>query len=302
MFASYKLKKLVTALQKGELIAFPTETVYALAADARNSRAVKKIFALKSRPYHQPLSVLLHQNYVLEAWARNISSYARRLADNFWPGPLTLIFNKHETVLSEITGGGSKIGLRVPDHPIAQSILAAIDTGLAAPSANRTLHLSPTCAEHVYQEFGPHLPLIDGGPCTIGIESTIVDVTSNIPKIVRLGAISQQELQKVVRCKLEKSTSERRSKIRWVATKNLEKIISTSLIQNKVIAVLARFPAILSHKNLVWMQMPRHANDYARILYAVLHEAIKNAPDEIIVQPLPRHYAWSGLHMILKNL
>lgn len=194
-----RLKNFVVSLQKGGVIAFPTETVYALAGDARNLSTVKRIFKLKGRPLTQPLSVLLPQNYNLEAWASDVPAVARQLADYFWPGPLTLIFNKNESVLSELTGGGSKVGLRVPNHPIALSLLQIFNNGLAAPSANRSRHLSPTEAVHVKKVFGDELDgIIDGGMCSIGIESTIVDVSSAIPRILRLGAISQEAIQSVI--------------------------------------------------------------------------------------------------------
>ncbi len=199
MLAAAKLKNIVTLLQGGGVVALPTETVYALAGDARNLSVIKRIFELKKRPLHQPLSVLLPQNYDILAWTDQVNSIARRLIDYFWPGPLTLVFRKNKSVLSELVGGRETIGLRVPDHSIAQAILRALACGLAAPSANLYTQCSPTNVDHVRQVFSEQIDtIIDGGPCAVGIASTIVDVTKSIPRILRLGAILKKDLQCVV--------------------------------------------------------------------------------------------------------
>jgi L-threonylcarbamoyladenylate synthase len=302
-----QLKKLVVSLQKGGLIALPTETVYALAGDARNLVSIQKIFQLKNRPLNQPLSVLLPQNYNFNAWTDNVSSIAQRLADHFWPGPLTLIFDKNRSVLSELVGGGNKIGLRVPDHVIAQAILRAFASGLAAPSANLSTHLSPSQADHVRQAFGDKIDtIIDGGPCSIGIESTIVDVTTPVPRILRLGTILKKDLQHVVDSEFindfSVSIPHRKLFLQQVEKAKLKSITHEYLNQGKSVVVLARHAPNLIHKNLIWINMPKEANYYAHVLYKYLHQAEQNSTHEIVVESLPMNERWSGIRTLIGNL
>jgi L-threonylcarbamoyladenylate synthase len=295
----------IELLKHGKLIVFPTETVYALAGDARNLSAVKQIFMLKGRPLNQPLSVLLAEDHSLDAWARDISPLARKLAQHFWPGPLTLILHKEKSVLSELTGGQNKIGLRVPDHPIAQAILKGFASGLAAPSANRSAHFSPTQIEHVRQEFDNKLELIiDGGPCSLGIESTIIDVTVNIPRILRLGAISLESIRQIIPCKWIKPSIQSHqfsSKLilQQIARGQLEEIIETYLNQGKTLTVFGLSAESIRHKNLVWIVMPNNSIQYAQVLYKYLHEAEQRASDKILVESVPELKVWSGIQSIL---
>lgn len=300
-----QLQKLVFSLQQGGVIAFPTETVYALAGDARNVSAIKRIFRLKARPLTQPLSVLLPQNYDLAGWANDVSPLAQRLADYFWPGPLTLIFNKKESVLSELTGGGSKIGLRVPDHPVAQLLLQAFGGGLAAPSANCSTHLSPTQALHVRRAFADELDaIVDGGACSIGIESTIVDVSSDMPRLLRLGAIPLEAIQRVIDSALVADSSARarlRLPLRQIERDELENTVHHYLNQGKLITVLARQPARVSHACLVWITMPEEASDYGRVLYQHLHEVERNSTSQILIESLPMNETWAGIRALLQS-
>jgi len=185
----------IAALARGEVIGLPTETVYGLAGDAMNPDAVRRIFALKGRPADHPVIVHLGDASWLHQWARDIPAAAWRLAERFWPGPLTLILRRSAAVSDLVTGGQDTVGLRVPAHPMALAVLRGFGRGLAAPSANRFGHLSPTRAEHVRAEFGPELPLVlDGGPCKIGIESTIVDLSGKRPRVLRPGNIPAGQL------------------------------------------------------------------------------------------------------------
>ena len=185
----------VEALRRGEAIGLPTETVYGLAADARNVAAVRRVFELKGRPADHPLIVHLPSLQHLGAFAREIPDVAWRLANDHWPGPLTLVLMREFDVPLEVTGGQDTIAVRVPSHPVAQEVLRAFDGGLAAPSANRFGRVSPTRADHVRSEFGDLVPIVlDGGPSRIGIESTIVDCTSSEPRILRLGMLSAKTL------------------------------------------------------------------------------------------------------------
>ncbi|WP_395769388.1 L-threonylcarbamoyladenylate synthase [Arenimonas sp.] len=185
----------VAILRGGGLLAIPTETVYGLAADARNAEAVARIFALKGRPSDHPLIVHIAGSDAIEAWASTIPESAKKLATHFWPGPLTLILKKRSDVPDAVTGGQDTVGLRSPDHPLTLSLLRAFGGGLAAPSANRFGRISPTSADHVRDEFGENAPLIlDGGPCPVGIESTIVDLSQSPPRILREGHIRREQL------------------------------------------------------------------------------------------------------------
>lgn len=205
------IKRAVDVLKAGGLVAIPTETVYGLAADANNVSAIKKIFSSKGRPAGHPLIVHIAQpelnvasdqqaavnawQEILSQWSRDVSPEALILAHQFWPGPLTLILPKAKNVLSEVTGGQETVGVRCPQHPIAQNLLKAFGGGLAAPSANRFGRISPTTAEHVREEFpGDEVLILDGGACDVGIESTIVDLTrldTHGPVVLRPGAITQ---------------------------------------------------------------------------------------------------------------
>lgn len=305
MINSNELAIAVELLKEGKLIAFPTETVYALAGDARNLAAVQQIFALKKRPISQALSVLLANAQSMGKWAREIPLVAEKLAQHFWPGPLTLILHKEKSVLTALTGGQDKIGLRVPDHPIAQAILNSFDSGLAAPSANRSSHLSPTQIEHVRQEFDNEIELIiDGGPCTVGIESTIIDVTFAIPRIIRLGAISLEQLKSITTYEIEEFTlshslSKKKSLLKQVSKQELAFIIDSYLNQNKTLTVFGLGPPKKKYKNLTWIRMPNDATQYGQVLYKYLHEAEQHVNDAILVESVPRLKAWTGVQAIL---
>ncbi len=193
------LSQAVQALKNGEVIGLPTETVYGLAADALNISAVRKIFALKGRPVDHPLIVHIADSAQLSKWAINIPEEAFVLAQHFWPGPLTIILQKHPSVPSEVTGGQNTVGLRCPAHPLALTLLQQLKGGVAAPSANRFGHISPTTAQHVRNEFGDAVAIVlDGGECEVGIESTIIDLSSEQPRLLRPGMISQTDIESVI--------------------------------------------------------------------------------------------------------
>ena len=192
------IAKAVALLRAGQVVALPTETVYGLGADALNPAAVARIFALKGRPADHPLIVHLPPDEPLEKWAADVPPAARALALAFWPGPLTMILTRGARVPRAVTGGQDTVALRVPDHPVALALLRAFGSGIAAPSANRFGHISPTTAAHVRDEFGDALPLVlDGGPCRVGIESTIVDLSRGAPVVLRPGTISAADIARV---------------------------------------------------------------------------------------------------------
>jgi L-threonylcarbamoyladenylate synthase len=185
----------VTALRAGLLVAMPTETVYGLAADARNEEAVRRIFAAKGRPADHPVIVHLAGASELDRWAASVPASAARLAATCWPGPLTVLVAKAADVLDVVTGGRDTVGLRVPAHPLALELLARFGGGLAAPSANRFGRVSPTTAEHVRHDLGALVDVVlAGGACAIGVESTIVDCTVEPPQVLRPGGIADEQI------------------------------------------------------------------------------------------------------------
>ena len=191
----------VAVLQRGGLVGMPTETVYGLAADAGNPAAVARIFAAKGRPSTHPLIVHLGDAAQLLDWAHHVTPQAGKLAAAFWPGPLTLIVERHQRVSSTVTGGAATVGLRVPAHPMALALLRAFGGGIAAPSANRFGSISPTTAAHVAAELGDRVDyILDGGPCSVGIESTIVDVSryDRPATLLRPGGIARTAIEAVI--------------------------------------------------------------------------------------------------------
>jgi L-threonylcarbamoyladenylate synthase len=198
MATANEIREAAAILRSGGLVAFPTETVYGLGADADNEAAVRKIFAAKGRPADHPVIVHLAEMMEMVEWSGQIPKEAWRLAETYWPGPLTLILPRLPRAKDVVTGGLETVGLRVPSHPIAQSLLRQFGGAIVAPSANRFGHVSPTRAEHVRQEMEGRVDLIlDGGDCEVGLESTIVDLSGDEPVILRPGAITQQQVEAV---------------------------------------------------------------------------------------------------------
>lgn len=193
-----EIARAVELLRAGRLVAFPTETVYGLGADASNPAAVARIFAAKGRPADHPLIVHLASAAELDRWALEVPPLARRLAAACWPGPLTIVLRKRPEVLGAVTGGLPTVGLRVPAHPLALALLRAFGGGVAAPSANRFGSVSPTTAAHVRESLGDAVDLVlDGGPCEIGVESTIVDCSGDEPALLRPGGLPRERLEAV---------------------------------------------------------------------------------------------------------
>ncbi|MGD9793346.1 MAG: L-threonylcarbamoyladenylate synthase [Acidimicrobiia bacterium] len=189
----------VDILRSGGLVAVPTETVYGLAADATNAAAVRRIFTVKDRPPGHPLIVHIGRSAPLDRWCGDVSVDARKLAAAFWPGPLTMIVPSIDAIATEVTGGRATVGLRMPDHPLTLDLLDAFDGAVAAPSANRFGKVSPTTAAHVERDLDGEVDLIlDGGPCRVGVESTIVELVGPVPQILRLGAITAAQIAAVL--------------------------------------------------------------------------------------------------------
>jgi L-threonylcarbamoyladenylate synthase len=202
------IARAVQILRSGGLVAFPTETVYGLGADATNASAIRRVFQVKGRPATNPLIVHVADESVARRYARTWPPAAAKLAAEFWPGPLTLVMPKHPSIVPEVTAGLDTVGLRSPDHPVALELLRAFDGPLAGPSANRSSHVSPTTAQHVRDEFpDDEIDLIvDGGPCAVGIESTVLDLSSDVPRILRPGAVTRAQIEAVIGERVEMAT------------------------------------------------------------------------------------------------
>ncbi|MEU0945637.1 L-threonylcarbamoyladenylate synthase [Streptomyces canus] len=201
MATTSDIEKAAEVLRAGGLVALPTETVYGLGANAEDPAAVTRIFQVKGRPISHPLIVHIGGAEDLDHWVQGVPATARLLAERFWPGPLTLVLQRGRRVPLEATGGLETVAVRVPDHPVALALLKAFGGGVTAPSANRFGSVSPTTADHVRAELGEAVDFVlDGGPCEIGLESTIVDATGEIPSILRPGGVTREDLEAVLGC------------------------------------------------------------------------------------------------------
>ncbi len=203
---THDIEGAANALRQGKLVAFPTETVYGLGADAENVDAVARVFAVKQRPADHPLIVHIASLQELPRWSSRVPDAAWRLAEAYWPGPLTLLLPKSARVPHATTGGLESVGLRVPAHPVALALLQSFGGGVAAPSANRFGRVSPTCARHVQEDLGEDVDLLlDGGACRVGVESTIVDLTRDPPLLLRPGGVAVQAIESLLGVKLSRS-------------------------------------------------------------------------------------------------
>jgi L-threonylcarbamoyladenylate synthase len=281
-----------TSLLAGNLVAFPTETVYGLGADASNADAVAKIYRAKDRPADHPLIVHIGSMDGIGNWADEIPAYAIDLARNFWPGPMTLVFQRSINAKDFITGGQPTVGLRVPDHVVA---LALIDSakkigvpGIAAPSANRFGHVSPTTADAVREELSEYLSaedtILDGGPSTVGLESTIIDCTTETPHILRPGAITQEMIEEVTGLKVTDAQSEIR------VSGSLENHYSpeATVVLNQAPASGEGFIAmkdVATPDGVIRLSSPTSIEEYARTLYAALRHGDSQGLSTICVIP-----------------
>lgn len=297
---SHNLNEAVAILKAGGLVAIPTETVYGLAADASNPSALHKIFAAKDRPADHPLIVHLADTDKIQEWAVEIPQIAYRLFNAFWPGPLTVICKKAPHVNLTVTGGQDTIGIRVPDHPIARELLHAFGGGLAAPSANRFGRISPTTAEHVLQELGDKVDLIlDGGRSEVGIESTIVDISSKTIRILRPGMISASAISRVLGQEvpiIDKAIHAPRvsgslashyapsTPAELVAMEALSQRLTE--LQSKKVVILSHLPAT-ANTDTTMITLPNNPLDYAYELYAALREADSLNKDLILIVRVP---------------
>lgn len=315
-------------LRKGGVVAMPTETVYGLAADASNPEAVKRIFEIKGRPADHPLIVHLADKSQLGHWTREIPEAARILAEHFWPGPLTLILPRSQHVSDIITGGQDTVGLRVPNHPVALELLRAMGPhgGLAAPSANRYGRISPTTAQHVRDELGDSVDLIlDGGPCQVGLESTIVSCVGDSVTVLRPGGIPVSAIEAVLQHKVEvedSSTAKIRvsgsvlshyapitplellpSELLWKRACELEAqgLRVATLEWSAADAILFQNTVHSSHTGIQRTTMPANAAAYGQLLYAILRQLDAAQFDRLLAETPPQKVEWLAVADRLKR-
>ncbi len=331
------LREITTAAEKladAQLVAFPTETVYGIGADAANPAAVRKIFAAKGRPAEHPLIVHIAQHARLEDYVSEAPQAAHQLIAEFWPGPLTLILKKSARIPNIVTGGQDTVGLRCPAHPLAQKLLVAFakcgSGAIAAPSANRFGHVSPTTAQHVRDEFGAVIGktifLIDGGACEVGIESTILDLSTmpqGRPTLLRPGAITPDQIAEVLGVRplaREQAGSNTprtsgsldahyapKTALALLTAKQLKAEVDALLEAGKHVAVLSFDKApglpvsppgvgIRAARPLVWIVAPRDAAGYARDLYANLRTLDAAGASRILIQTPPQTSGWDAVN------
>lgn len=310
---SSEIARAVALLRAGELVAFPTETVYGLGADARNPAALARVFAAKGRPADHPLIVHLPEVRYLEEWAQDIPDSAFALAKAYWPGPLTLILKRAPTVSDAVTGGQSTVGLRVPDHPVAQALLAAFGGGIAAPSANRYGRISPTTAAHVRDELGSRVAMVlDGGACAVGIESTIVDLSRGVPVLLRPGGIGADQIARVcgrnpaTPASTDTSPAPRvpgshaahyapATPLRIVTTDRLHSFLDARWQGGYRCAVLAHSQPAPAHSPHLWRAMSAEPAGYAHDLYAALRDIDAAGVRLIVVEATPDGGHWQAI-------
>jgi L-threonylcarbamoyladenylate synthase len=302
------IEKAAALLNAGELVAFPTETVYGLGADADNAHAVARIFAAKGRPATHPLIVHFSSFGAARAFASEVPPSAERLAESFWPGPLTIVLPKSRRVPATVTGGQDTVALRAPAHPVARALLAAFGRGIAAPSANRYGRISPTRASDVREELGDRVSLVlDGGDCEVGLESTIVACLGGAVTLLRPGSISRSQIEDVVGRLDEAGPDAPRAPGRdrshyapgtameLVAAADLDRAVTAALGRGERVAVLARTAGFVESERAAWRRMPEQPAAYARALYASLRALDAAGADRILVEAVPAGEVWAAI-------
>ena len=285
-----------TNLLAGNLVAFPTETVYGLGADALNKQAVVRVYQVKGRPADHPLIVHLHSMQVMGQWVEDVPEYAIALGRDFWPGPMTLIFKRSNLAQDFITGGQDTVGIRIPNHVVALALLEAFHNlggrGIAAPSANRFGHVSPTTAKAVSDELIQYLQpedqVMDGGPCAVGVESTIIDCTGDVPRILRPGAITEEMIKESTGLSVVMTkSSEETENIR--VSGSLEKHYAPAakvLLDQSPVAGQGFIAASrrVTPTGVTRLAAPKNADEFARDLYTALRKADELGLQEVVVE------------------
>lgn len=316
------------ALRHGQLVAFPTETVYGLGAAARDRGALARLFAAKGRPLDHPVIVHLPAADALAAWARQVPERALRLAAAFWPGALTLVLPRAAGVPDEVTGGQDTVGLRVPDHPLALRLIRSFGDGVAAPSANRFGRISPTTAQHVAGEFDDlDVLVLDGGACRVGLESTIVDLSGDAPRLLRPGGVHRHALEEALgeRVALADHLLERGTRPhagaavppaaaprapgglpRHYAPATPAELVAADALEARRaelggrVAVLARRPRP-DDTSPWWIELPADPTGYARGLYAALRRLDASGCRRIVIEAVPDGDDWLAVRDRLRR-
>jgi L-threonylcarbamoyladenylate synthase len=304
-----ELEVAVTALRDGELVAFPTETVYGLGANAQNPAAVRRIFELKERPADHPVIVHLDNPKYLHRWASTVPDNAQKLAARFWPGPLTMVLPRSENVHDVVTGGQDTVAIRVPSHPMAQQLLTAFGGGIAAPSANRFGRVSPTRAEHVREEFGDAVRVVlDGGEAQIGLESTIVSFDGEQVRLLRPGFVTYSQIKEVVGDVIvgagagaprvpgaKASHYAPLTPMTIVPVDEIDKRAETLSEGGRRVAVLAMRLPLKTYPSVTWINAGRRPDAYGHDLYANLRALDKAGCEQILVQDVPSEEKWTAI-------
>jgi L-threonylcarbamoyladenylate synthase len=303
----------------GGVVAFPTETVYGLGADATNPQAVRKIFEIKGRPADHPLIVHIAHASLLDQWAREIPETARRLAECFWPGPLTLILRRQRHILDFVTGGQDTVGLRMPDHPVALALLWELgpEKALAAPSANRFGRISPTTAAHVRAELAEGVNMVlDGGPCRVGLESTIVSFVGGTPLLLRPGGISVAALEAVLGERIEMPGATQPAirvsgslpshyapvtPLEVLSAESLKRRSRELVVREQRVAVLGLTLVCQEGPHLLHLQMPAEAAAYAHKLYSALRQLDAGHFNMILAEAPPVGADWLAVNDRLRR-
>ena len=310
-----EIETAVQALRDGELVAFPTETVYGLGANAQNPVAVRRIFEAKGRPANHPVIVHLDSPRYLHRWVREVPPIATRLAESFWPGPLTMVMPRAGNVHDVITGGQDTIAVRVPAHPMAQQLLTAFGGGIAAPSANRFGRLSPTRAEHVREELGEAARVIlDGGECQIGLESTIVSFEGESVRLLRPGAVTAAQIRAVVgelfvgavgaAPRVPGSTPMHyapSTALTIVPAGEIDAQADAASAGGRRVAVLAQRLPLRSHKYVTWINAGKRPESFGHDLYTNLRTLDKAGCAHILVQDVPDGEGWDAVRDRLRR-
>ncbi len=294
-------------LDQGGLLGLPTETVYGLAADARNESALKRIFQTKGRPADHPLIVHIGHTEEVEEWAQDISSLAKQLMQRFWPGPLTLILPARTEVSHWITGGQTKVALRCPAHETTLAVLNALGRGVCAPSANRFGRISPTTAQHVQDDLGDSIEaVLDAGPCRFGLESTIIDMSTEPAVILRPGALAAESLAQVLGYlpqTLQRAIDTRASGLldkHYAPGKPVHLCTTEQLLDPKHLFTDRPHAVILSISQPAWpgrwLAMPSDAERYAQRFYELLRQADASEELLIVIERPPQHPQWQAIN------
>jgi L-threonylcarbamoyladenylate synthase len=309
-------------LDAGELVAFPTETVYGLGGDAENPAAIARIYAAKGRPSNHPVIVHLAPGSDPAYWVRELPANAQKLIEAFWPGPLTLILKRAAHVPEAVSGGQDSVGIRCPSHPVAQALLTAFSTmrdghgGVAGPSANRFGHVSPTTAQHVRDEFGAAIHVLDGGAAKVGIESTILDLSRGFPALLRPGHVSPLQIAQVIgdMPRLPDGTDASaprasgtlkahyapRTPLSLLPFAALEPLLAAhALDADRKLALVARVSSAgiwADAPNVHFIAAPEDPQSYARDLYSLLRALDRANVERILIETLPASAEWSAVN------